>query len=94
MGDRTKVGHSDLSLFLSGQELHNRRLDQGNQGHIGISGYGYGTEEVGSQLGSEVNRGGSVSAADDADGSCFLDIEAQDHSTCQCHKYADLGSST
>ena len=94
MGDRTKVGHLDLSLFLGGEELHDRRLNQGHQGHVGVSCYGYSTPKVRSQFRSQVNGGRAISATDDTDGSCFLHIEAQEHSAGQCYEYADLGSCT
>ena len=46
------------------------------------------------QFGCQINRGRAVSTADDADGCCFLHIEAEEHSACQCNEYADLGSCT
>ena len=93
MSHWTKIHHADLSLFLRGEELHNRRLNQGYQGHVGIRCHGYGTQKVGRQLGRQINRSGAVSAADDSDGCRFLHIEAQNHGTCQGHENADLGSS-
>ena len=44
------------------------------------------------QFGCQINRGRTVSTADDADGCRFLHIETEHHSACQRNEYADLGS--
>ena len=92
MAYRTKVNHLDLSLFLGGHQLHNRRLDERNQGHVAVCRYGDSTQEIGSQLGCQVNGCRAVSTADDADSGSLLYIEAKHHSACQRNEYADLGS--
>ena len=88
---RTKVDHLDLSLFLGRAHFHDWRLDERNQGHVAVCRYGDSTQEIGSQLGCQVNGCRAVSTADDADSGSLLYIEAKHHSACQCDKYADLG---
>ena len=36
LGDLSELGHSYKTLFLSGEQSHYRRLDKGNQSHIGV----------------------------------------------------------
>ena len=67
VGYRTEVGHPDLSLFFGGAEFHDRRLNQRNQGHVGVCCYCNGAQKMGSQFGSQINSGRAVSATDDAD---------------------------
>ncbi|CDD80636.1 unknown [Dialister sp. CAG:357] len=93
MGYRTKVDHADLTLFFGGAKFHDRWLNQRNQGHVRVSGNCDSTQEVWSQFSCQVNSGRAISAADDADGSCFLDIEAEEHSACKGYEYADLSCS-
>ena len=46
-GNRTKLLHLDLPLLLCGQRLHDRRLDDGYQGHIRICCHCDGTHQAG-----------------------------------------------
>ena len=47
LGDMPQLDHLDLALLFCGQPFHDRRLDEGDQGHVGIGGNGDGTEEPG-----------------------------------------------
>ena len=63
-----QLAHLDLTGLLGGQQLHQRRLNHGNQSHVGVGRNGNGGQEFHSQLGGGKNSGGAVSAADNADG--------------------------
>ena len=64
---RTQLAHLDLTLLLGGQHAHDRRLDHRHEGHVGVGGHGDRAEQLGSQNRGQVDRRGTVGAADDAD---------------------------
>ncbi len=65
---RTQLHHADLPLFVAGQRLHDRRLDQRHQRHIGVGGHRDGPQQLRRQLARQVDSRRAVGAADDADG--------------------------
>ena len=67
LGHGAQLGHLDLAHLLGGQGLHQRRLDHGDQSHVGVSRDGDGGQQLNSQLRRSQDGGGAVSAADDAD---------------------------
>ena len=71
------VLHLDGPLLLGGHQLDGRGLDDGHQGHVGISGYRDGPNVVGAQHLADQNGGGAVGGADDADGGGVLNLKAQ-----------------
>ena len=77
LGDAAGGSHDDLTLFFSGQDLHDRRLDNRHQRHVAVRSNCDGAEQMRGQLGSDIDGGGAVRAADDADSTGFLIGEAQ-----------------
>ena len=45
-----RLHHLDLAVFLAREELHDGRLDQRDQRHIGVGRNGDGTEKLGREL--------------------------------------------
>ena len=83
LGDGAKLLHLDLAHLLGGQQTHNRRLNQGNQRHVGVGRNGNGAQQVGSQRFGQPNCGGAVGTADDSDGGGLRALEAQGNGTDQ-----------
>ena len=78
LGDRTELFHLDLSVLFRRKRLHDRRLDDRNQGHIGISRDRNRAHERGlSKLSCQEDRGRSVGTADDGDRSSGFAVEAK-----------------
>ena len=77
LGDTAGGSHDDLTLFFSGQDLHDRRLDNRHQRHVAVRSDRNGAEQMRGQLGGDIDGGGAVRAADDADSAGFLIGEAQ-----------------
>ena len=92
-GDRTELGHFDLAHLLGGEQLHNGRLDQGDQRHIRVCRDGDGRQQVHSQLGRGEDGGGAVRAADNADGGGLSRGEAQHQGQDKGGEDAQLSSS-
>ena len=67
LGDGAELTHDDLAILLAGQRLHNRRLDDRHQRHVGIRGDGDRAQQTRRELGGDVDGGRAVRAADDAD---------------------------
>ena len=78
--NRAKVLHLDGPLLLRRQELHDRGLNDGHEGHIGICRHGNGAHQGGlAQFSCQEDGGRSVSAADDGYGcSCLIRETHQD----------------
>src|SRR5699024_490518 len=91
LGDFAGLFHLGHAHLLGGAQLHERGLNQGDQGHVGVGRDGDGAQELGSQAGGEEDGGGAVSAANDADGGGLVAGEAQDHSADVGHEHAQLG---
>ncbi|SAR70976.1 Uncharacterised protein [Klebsiella pneumoniae] len=75
---RAQLHHADLPLLIRGQRLHDRRLDQRHQRHIGVRRHRDGPQQLRRQLARQVNRRRAVGAADDADGRRLRQGEADD----------------
>ena len=73
----TELTHDDLAVLLAGQRLHNRRLNDRNQRHVGICGDSDRSQQTRSQFGGDIDSGRTVRAADDADRTGFSGREAQ-----------------
>ena len=81
------------TLFLCGERLHDRRLDQRDQGHIGVGGHCNGSHQLRSQVIGNVNSGRAVSAADDTDGGCLSGCEQSGcHGKKESHIDAELAA--
>ena len=93
LGHLAQLSHLHLTGLLGGQGLHQRRLDHGNQRHIGVCRDGDGGQQPHSQLGSRQNGGRAVGAADDADGGGLSGCEAQDQSHQEGGEDAQLSGS-
>jgi len=65
--DLTQLHHLDLAFLFGRQCLHDRGLDQGHEGHVGIRGYGDRSKQVRRELAGDVDRGRPVRTANDAD---------------------------
>ena len=76
-GNGPELFHFRLPFLFGGQQLHQRRLDQRDQRHIGIGGDGDGGQIVRRQLGGQPDGGGAVRPADDPDGGRHLRREAE-----------------
>lgn len=68
-------------------------LNDRDEGHVGISGNGDRTEQLGSQTGGDEDRGRAVSAADDTDGGGLLVSEAHELGTDIGHEDTELSGS-
>ena len=93
LGDDTRLNHLDLAVFLAGQKLHNRRLNQRNQRHIGVGGDCDGAEQLGCELVGQEDCRRTVCAADDADGRSLRTGEAEADRAEEGDENAELGSS-
>ena len=91
--DLTQRAHHDAALFLGGQSLHDGGLNDRDEGHVGISGNGDRTEQLGSQTGGDEDRGRAVGAADDTDGGGLLVSEAHELGTDIGHEDTELSGS-
>ena len=60
--------HLNLPLLLGGKHPHNGRLDERNQGHVGVGGHRNGGQQLRGQAVGEEDGSGSVGAANDGDG--------------------------
>lgn len=83
--------HADESLFSGCQQLHDRGLDDGHQGHVRVGGNGNWAEQLRSQTGSEEDCRGAIGSADDADRSGFLRGKGKNQSTEKSKEDTDLG---
>ena len=90
LGDTAGGRHDDLTLFFSGQGLHDGRLDDRHQRHVAVRGNRDGAQQVRGQLGGDVDGGGAVRAADDADSAGLLVRKAQDLSADEGEEDAQL----
>ena len=90
LGDTAGGRHDDLTLFFSGQSLHDGRLDNRHQRHVAVRGNRDGAQQVRGQLGGDVDSGGAVRAADDADSAGLLVRKAQDLSADEGEEDAQL----
>src|SRR5699024_4949690 len=91
LGDDAGLLHLDLPHLLGGAELHQRGLNQRDQGHVGVGRDGDGAQQLGGQAGGQEDGRGAVGAADDADGSGVVAGEAQDHGADVGDEDAQLG---
>ena len=89
--DLAQALHLDLTLLLRGEELHEGRLDERHERHVGVGGNGDGAEEVGRQFAGEEDGGRTVSSADDADRRGLSLGEAQGHGREEREGDATLG---
>ena len=71
------IFHMDLAIFPGSQGLHDRRLNDRDQGHIGISGNRDRAEHMRSDLGCDINGCRAVNGTDGTDGSGFSKTPAQ-----------------
>ena len=66
-GHLAQLHHLDLAFGLGRQRLHDRRLNQGYERHVGIRRDGDSTEQVWRQFTRDVDCRWAVGPADDAD---------------------------
>ena len=90
LGDFTALNHFHLAHLVRCHKLHDGRLNQRDQSHIGISRNGNRSEQFRRKLGGQVDGRGAVGTADDADGSGLGTCEAQKHRTEEGDKHAQL----
>ena len=77
LADLTQGLHDNLTLLLGGQGLHDRRLDHGDEGHIGICRHGDRPKQGRGEHGGDEDSRRAVRAADNAHGAGFRAGEAQ-----------------
>ena len=94
LGNGAERGHLDQTLFLGGEELHDRRLDDGNERHVGVSRNSDRTEQIGEENGGGVDRGRTVSTADDTDGSSSFLRETEEDTADKGCENTDLSRCT
>ena len=85
------VGHGDCPLFRRGEQSDHRRLDHRDQGHVRVGRHGYGPQQMGGELGGDVNGRGAVGRADDADGRRLLQVEAEEKGQAHGEENSCLG---
>ena len=76
LGDTAGGRHDDLTLFFSGQDLHDGRLDNRHQRHVAVRGNRDGTQQVRGQAGGDEDSGRAIGTADDADGTEFIQMHS------------------
>ena len=77
LADGARFVHPDQALLLGGEQQHDRLLDHGHEGHVGVGRHGDRTHQFRSQLGAQEDGGRAVRAADDADGTGLIGGEAE-----------------
>ncbi len=91
-GDLPQGAHDDPALLGGGEGPHDGGLDDRHQGHVAVGGHGDGPQELGGQLAGDEDGGGTVRAADDADGGGLgLAEEAGEAAADKGHEDAQLG---
>ena len=71
MGDHARRAHANTALLIVGEQAHNRRLDYGNQSHVGVGRDGDGTHQARRQFRRDKDGGRTVGAANDTDSAGF-----------------------
>jgi hypothetical protein len=74
-GDMTELLHHDGALFFRDDRLHDGRLDDRHERHVGVGGHSHAAENLRGQLGCQPDGRRTVGAADDADGGGFAQTE-------------------
>ena len=93
LGDDARLHHLDLAVFFAREKLHDGRLDQRDQRHIGVGRNGDGTEKLGRELVRQEDGRRAVRAADDADGRGLRAGEAEADGAKERDENAELRSS-
>ena len=93
LGHRTELFHNDGALLLGGEQLHDGRLDDGHQRHVGIRRDRDGAEQMGREFGGDVDRRRAVGAADNADSAGFRLGKAEEDRAGEGDKDTDLRGS-
>ena len=88
--DVTQLLHDDLALRLRREELHDGRLNERHERHVGVCCDSDRPQEIRRELRRQIDGRRSIGAADDADGGGFLDGEAEDHGKTEGYEDADL----
>ena len=83
--------HVDHQFFFRARQFDHQRDDDRHQCHVGISRYGDGAEQMGSQFDGGEDGRRAVRAADDAERGCFLWGEAHQDGRQEDGKNAELG---
>lgn len=88
----TRLFHHDLSFVRVGEHLHDWRLDERHQCHVGVCCNGNLRKKMWSQFHGGVDSHRAVCAADDADGSSFAKVEAEAVSADQGNEDAEVAA--
>ena len=88
--DVTQLLHDDFALLLRREELHDGRLNERHERHVGVRRDSDRSQEIRCELRRQVNGRRPVGAADDADGSGFFNGESEHHRKAESDEYADL----
>ena len=87
---RLLVGHPDPPLFLGGAKADDRRLHDGNQRHIAVGRHHDSAQILAAQRVGDKDGRGAVCRADDGDGGCVRQVEAEQPGQHQRDKDAQL----
>ncbi len=91
LGNRTKLAHLNLPFFFRGQQLHDRRLDDRHQRHVGICrNCDRPQNRRLPQLAGQEDGCRSVCTADDGDGCRRHIVEAHEDGPEICRENAEL----
>ena len=94
LGDRPCHGrHDRRPLLFRGKQLHNGRLDHGDERHVGVSRHGNRTEQVGGVLGGHIDGRRAVAGPDDPDGDRIQLGESKGQGQTQGQKDSELPGS-
>ena len=86
--------HLDDALFLGGEQLHDRRLDNGHECHIGVSRYGNGAHEVRCKFRRKEDSRRAVGTTDNSDSTGLVGSKAEGKSNHISAEDAELSGST
>ena len=94
LGDLTGLHHLHFTHLFCCTELHKRRLNQGDQSHVGVRGNCDWTEQFRCKLSGKVDSGRTVGTAYNTDRGGLRAGESEKDGTKEGYEYSELCSST
>src|SRR5699024_2343397 len=85
-----RILHADLALLFGSDHADDRRLDDGNQRHIGVSHHDDRADILGLHIVTDENGGGAVRRADDGNGGRVPDVKAEQRGQAEGEEDAEL----
>ena len=90
LGNGAKLLHLDRAFLLGGHHLHQRRLDERDERHIGVRRDGDRAEKLRREGFGDEDRRGAVRTADDTDRRCRKLVKAEEQSAEERRENAEL----